>query len=223
MPTDTFFRLEPEKQEKILAAAKKEFSSVSVQEASIANIIKEAEIPRGSFYQYFSGKEDVFYYLFDLVRSEPEQQFVAFLEKTDGDIFETFRQFFSYFAVEILEGKDKKFYQTIFLHMNYTRSSKIINSSVSDEEKKVRNEHMKHHRHDSKGIYAKVISSVDQDRLKTKDEKEFRMLFHQLWSMLFATVNAGYGMKMMGQEIDLKQLETNFNTRIGWIEHGVVK
>ncbi len=67
MPTDTFFRLDEEKKEKIILAAKKEFSEVSIQEASVANIIKYADIPRGSFYQYFSDKDDIFFYVFSLV------------------------------------------------------------------------------------------------------------------------------------------------------------
>ena len=62
MPSNTFFRLEKEKQDKILEASKKEFSKFPLEEASIANIVKEAGIPRGSFYQYFTGKEDVFFY-----------------------------------------------------------------------------------------------------------------------------------------------------------------
>jgi len=53
MPTETFFNLPKEKQRRILDAAKKEFSRTSLKEASIANVIKDAEIPRGSFYQYF--------------------------------------------------------------------------------------------------------------------------------------------------------------------------
>ena len=46
MPTDTFFHLPPEKQKRILNAAKKEFSRLPLKDASIANIIKDAEIPR---------------------------------------------------------------------------------------------------------------------------------------------------------------------------------
>ncbi len=49
MPTDTFFHLPPEKQKRILNAAKKEFSRLPLKDASIANIIKDAEIPRGVF------------------------------------------------------------------------------------------------------------------------------------------------------------------------------
>ncbi len=63
MPTNTFFHLPEEKQQRLLDAAQIEFSRHSLQEASIANIVKLAEIPRGSFYQYFENKEDFIFLL----------------------------------------------------------------------------------------------------------------------------------------------------------------
>lgn len=62
MPKETFFHLTDEKKSRIMSAAKKEFSRVPLSEASIARIIKDAEIPRGSFYQYFEDKEDLYFY-----------------------------------------------------------------------------------------------------------------------------------------------------------------
>ena len=43
MPTNTFFHLPEEKQQRLLDAAQIEFSRHSLQEASIANIVKLAE------------------------------------------------------------------------------------------------------------------------------------------------------------------------------------
>ena len=63
MPSSTFLNLPAEKQEKLLEAATREFSHRPFNEASINQIIKEAGIPRGSFYMYFQDKEDLFRYL----------------------------------------------------------------------------------------------------------------------------------------------------------------
>ena len=63
MPRSTFCRLAPEKQERLLEAATREFSRRSFAEASINQIIKDAGIPRGSFYMYFDDKEDLFCYV----------------------------------------------------------------------------------------------------------------------------------------------------------------
>ena len=63
MSSSTFLNLPAEKQEKLLEAATREFSHKPFNEASINQIIKEAGIPRGSFYMYFQDKEDLFRYL----------------------------------------------------------------------------------------------------------------------------------------------------------------
>lgn len=63
MPTSTFFNLPPPKREKLLHAAVAEFSRKPYGEVSINRIIQGAEIPRGSFYQYFADKTDLFRYV----------------------------------------------------------------------------------------------------------------------------------------------------------------
>ena len=52
---------------------KKEFSRLPLKDASIANIIKDAEIPRGSFYQYFENKEDLYYYYFHTLKKNSQR------------------------------------------------------------------------------------------------------------------------------------------------------
>lgn len=60
MPTSTFFNLPPPKREKLLRAAVAEFARKPYGEVSVSRIIQAAEIPRGSFYQYFTDKSDLF-------------------------------------------------------------------------------------------------------------------------------------------------------------------
>lgn len=63
MPTSTFFNLPPPKREKVFAAAVAEFTRRPYGEVSLSPVIKAAGIPRGSFYQYFAGKTDLFRYV----------------------------------------------------------------------------------------------------------------------------------------------------------------
>lgn len=53
MPTDTFFKLSEEKQNKILNAAKIEFTRVPFEETSIKNIVETAGIARRKFLSVF--------------------------------------------------------------------------------------------------------------------------------------------------------------------------
>jgi TetR/AcrR family transcriptional regulator len=70
MPNKTFFNLSEEKRCRIVDAALQEFAAHSFNEASINRIIKNADIPKGSFYQYFKNKEDLYLYFLDEVSKE---------------------------------------------------------------------------------------------------------------------------------------------------------
>lgn len=67
MPTQTFLKLPKGKQDRVVTAAVKEFATRRFSEAKLSNIIKEAKIPRGSFYQYFKDKMDLYKHVFDII------------------------------------------------------------------------------------------------------------------------------------------------------------
>lgn len=70
MPTQTFFRLPDKKRERLTEAAWSEFTAMRYDEVSINRIVHAAQIPRGSFYQYFEDKKDLFFYLLSSLREE---------------------------------------------------------------------------------------------------------------------------------------------------------
>jgi AcrR family transcriptional regulator len=61
----TFLNLSPEKQERILDAATKEFAEKGFARASINSIVGAVGIAKGSIYQYFPDKERLFLYTFE--------------------------------------------------------------------------------------------------------------------------------------------------------------
>ena len=63
MPSATFFNLPGEKRRRLLDAAWEEMTAVSFDKVSINRIIQNAGIPRGSFYQYFTDKLELFRFL----------------------------------------------------------------------------------------------------------------------------------------------------------------
>ena len=67
MPKDTFFNLPPEKREKIEEAAINEFVAYSFDNSSINRIVKGGGIPKGSFYQYFEDKKDLYKHIMSLI------------------------------------------------------------------------------------------------------------------------------------------------------------
>ena len=67
MPSQTFFNLPQEKRDRIIAAALDELAESTFDSASIAGIVENAGISRGSFYQYFSDLTDLYKYIYSLI------------------------------------------------------------------------------------------------------------------------------------------------------------
>ncbi len=88
MPTKTFFRLPEEKRTRLTEAAWKEFTAVRLADASINRIVRDARIPRGSFYQYFGGKEDLFLLLLDTMYDAALDLAAGALDEAKGDLFD---------------------------------------------------------------------------------------------------------------------------------------
>lgn len=87
MPSATFYNLPEEKRQRLIDAAWAEMTAVSFEKVSINSIIQNANISRGSFYQYFDGKSDLLQFLLDQVwralEDAMEQRGIP-----DGDLFE---------------------------------------------------------------------------------------------------------------------------------------
>lgn len=70
MPKQTFLNLPAEKRQQIVDAAVEEFAENGLENASTNRIIAASGISKGSFYQYFDDKQDVFDYLMTLLTEE---------------------------------------------------------------------------------------------------------------------------------------------------------
>lgn len=70
MPNQTFFNLPDKKRQTITDFAIAEFANNDYQNASITKIVKQAKIAKGSFYQYFEDKKELYLYLVDLASKE---------------------------------------------------------------------------------------------------------------------------------------------------------
>ena len=118
MPTVTFMNLSQEKKDKIIKAAKKEFSRVPISEVLIKNIVEEAEIARGSFYQYFESKEDLLKFLLTEEMEKVDEVAVRILEETSGDIFEVYIGMYDFFMNHNINEEDKKFHKKVLEMMD---------------------------------------------------------------------------------------------------------
>ncbi len=76
MPKQTFFNLPADKRDNLIQIAIEEFATNDYQAASISHIVAQAGIAKGSFYQYFENKDDLYSYLLSL-GAEQKAQFLA--------------------------------------------------------------------------------------------------------------------------------------------------
>ncbi len=167
MPKPTFYNLKEEKRRTLIEAARKEFTRVSLYEASIANILKTAGIPRGSFYQYFEDKEDAFFYLLKEHARERHVEFMSKLRKWDGDLFEATIELFQ---SSLEEAKDRdQFIKNVLLNMNYKIEHALTRFFG---------------REPSGGGYSELLPLIDMDIISVSSEKE---LFHAMQLIMAVT------------------------------------
>jgi len=63
MPNSAFFNLSEDRRNSIISSALEEFSSASYDSASINQICRKTNMAKGSFYQYFTDKLDLYVYI----------------------------------------------------------------------------------------------------------------------------------------------------------------
>lgn len=92
MPKQTFFNLPEEKREMIINAAVEEFAQYGLENASTNRIVKNSSIAKGSFYQYFEDKQDVFMYMLSVIEQKEMEFFKSkHPPSTNMDTFQYFR------------------------------------------------------------------------------------------------------------------------------------
>ncbi|KNF07947.1 transcriptional regulator, TetR family [Gottschalkia purinilytica] len=143
MPKSTFFNLPEDKKERILGATIDEFAENSYQNASINKIVKKSDIAKGSFYQYFENKKDLFKYVLEIC----EERKISYVEKAIEDIeyldyFEIIRRIYIAFMEFSIENPKLSF---------------IINELLKSNDTELKNEVLEDVLSKSNSIFNKVL------------------------------------------------------------------
>ena len=203
MPKQTFFHLPKEKQDILIQSAKKEFSRVPLHEASIANIIKDAGIPRGSFYQYFEDKEDLYFYLLNQLAQRNSERFITSLKENNGDLFETIIDSFQFMINSHRVKENRDFFKNAFLNMNYKLENTLANN-VYEEKQKTQ--------------YVNMISLINTKNLNIKEEREL----HYMIKMLMAVTMQNL-VQMFVKELPIEEALENYKAQIELLKRGFHK
>ncbi|WP_440896757.1 TetR/AcrR family transcriptional regulator [Amphibacillus sp. Q70] len=203
MPKQTFFNLPEQKREKLIDALKREFSRVSVHEASIANIVKSAQIPRGSFYQYFDDKEEAFLFLMTLYGKENKKRFAEYLEQTNGNLFASFSLMFELMIDELVNGNQYHFFRNAFLNMNH-KIEQAFTSNVKTDDFKTELDY-----------YAKWVIN---DQLAVQSKQELEHAFKILLAVTFRNIIDAFV-----KQLTVEEATQNYQIEIDMLKNGLLK
>lgn len=206
MPKSTYFHLPEEKKERLMRAAVTEFTRAPFAKASISNIIQIAEIPRGSFYQYFEDKQDIFQYMLANLGEQLGAKFRAIILRRKGDLLPSLREFFTYALDRTLDGAQSQLYQNIFVNMDYRSATSV---SLGKGEK-----------HDTLQF---LLDNSDFSNLRISNSRELALFIHIAMGILLQTVSKFYIAARHGHPMSLADAKETMNTSLNWLENGVVK
>ncbi|MBS4193151.1 TetR family transcriptional regulator [Bacillus sp. FJAT-49705] len=198
MPKITFYNLPEDKRETLIQAVKTEFSRVPVYEASITNIIKSANIPRGSFYQYFENKEDAFFFLLNAVVKENKTYFLLMLKKNNGDLFETMIEFYQFI---IMEDENIHFLKNTFLNMTHKIETTFARSFSEDEMNEA---------------FMEFCTIIDKSKLNISDNSELIHVLQIITAVTFRNIVAKYS-----RDISYEEATENYIKEINFLKKGL--
>ena len=98
MIKSTFLNLPESKKQRVIDAIIDEFAREDTNRVSINNIIKQANISRGSFYQYFDDKLDLVEVVFHYYAKHCVAEISKVMDISRGDIFYTYEECFTIVA-----------------------------------------------------------------------------------------------------------------------------
>lgn len=205
MPKSTFFNLPKEKKELLMDAATKEFSRVPFYEASVANIIKDANIPRGSFYQYFEDKDDLFYFLFEEHSKKNRKMFLSILKNNDGDLLATFYELYQLMIVNIKENDEQQcnFFKHTFLNMNHRLENTFSRNFMEDK----LNEH-----------FFEVSSLINKDNLNIESDTEIISMMKIIMAVTFHNL-----IHVFAYNLSVEESVESYKTELDLLKKGFYK
>ncbi|HHW38769.1 MAG TPA: TetR/AcrR family transcriptional regulator [Bacillales bacterium] len=203
MPKITFLNLADDKRQLLIEALEQEFSRVPLYHASISNIVKAANIPRGSFYQYFEDKEDAYFFLLKEQILKNKENFILSLQKCEGDLFETMTELYRLTVIELSKGENINFLKNVFLNMTHEIENKFNEIFHADGDI----EHFK-----------KISLLIKRDDLNVANEKE---LFHLM--KIVITITLRNLIEKFAQNLTEKEAMNNYLIEIELLKKGLKK
>ena len=129
MIKSTFLNLSESKKQRVISAIIDEFAREDTNRVSINNIIEQANISRGSFYQYFDDKMDLVEVVFHYYAEQCVSEISKVIDISRGDIFYTYEECFSIMAELGKSKRNKAVFCCVILSFCYELA--VCNNFIS--------------------------------------------------------------------------------------------
>jgi AcrR family transcriptional regulator len=123
MPTPTFEKLSTEKKEIILQNASKLFAFNQYHQASLDILAKQIGIAKGSLYQYFENKKDLYFYLISYIQKEKQNYIGNQLKEIPSDFFE---MLYKISKITYQYEKENPIYRQVLFNAQYEKYEKEL-------------------------------------------------------------------------------------------------
>ena len=200
MPKETFLKLSNEKQQKVLDAAKKEFARVPIEYVSIKNIVEDADIARGSFYQYFESKEDLLVYLLKEKAEQVSNKVKEKFQETDGDLFETYIFLYDMAIENFMKKEDEDLYKQIFINI------KSSDESIFDLMKNTKPKDV-----------IKYCDLLNTKNLKIENQQDFMVICEMLNAITRKSIIKNF------KGVSKEECRSTFLKEIEYLKYGIIK
>ena len=187
MPKETFLKLSKEKQQKVINAAKKEFARAPIENVSIKNIVEEADIARGSFYQYFESKEDLLIYILRENSEKLNTKLKDKVKETNGDIFKLYIFLYDSMIEEFTNNPDQELFKQIFINLKSSDENvfdlvrKTKPQDIIEYYEQINKNNLKIENHEDLVIICDMLNGITRRALiknfKNKSKEDFRKMF----------------------------------------------
>ena len=180
-------------------ALEKEFARASFEKASVSRIVEDANIPRGSFYQYFEDKEDAIRYIVHKHISLEHKMMYELLLQTQGNIFDMAVLVFDRMTNETKETDRKELYRNIM------KEIKKNNINVFDENMKYEN-------------LEQVKKIIDKNNLNIQKEDSLKYIMKILINITRSEV-----IEVVDNKVSIDQGKADLQKQLEILKYGMLK
>ncbi|MBI3152405.1 MAG: TetR/AcrR family transcriptional regulator [Chloroflexi bacterium] len=181
MPKQTFLNLPEEKRRNIASAAIEEFAEFGFEASSINRIVANSGISKGSFYQYFEDKMDVFKYLMDVIAKEKTEYYKG--KHPPSANLGTFE----YFHWLIKTGME--------FNSSYPRLVQAISRVLLAEGLYYGKDLAEYHKMSTDGITMMIKQAMENGELDPSVDVELAVIIMETWTNAISTYILNEGMK----------------------------